>query len=96
MSVDFERAVLLMEVIKYSADLGPREANSVTMAALMELREMDAQAKEELAEAARQAQQAAVDQAAEAEAAESEDEEEDDVEMPPPNGTPPTTHTRRL
>ena len=44
--MDFERALLLMQIIHKAAELGPKEANSIGALALNELRELDAEAKE--------------------------------------------------
>jgi len=64
MSTAFERAKLLMDVIKGSADLGPRDANSISALAAAELKAMDDEAKDELDARAKKAADEAAKQAA--------------------------------
>jgi hypothetical protein len=53
-----------MTVIKYAADLGPREANSISALAAAELKEIDDEAKAELDARAKKAAEEAAKQAA--------------------------------
>lgn len=49
MSVSHDRALLLMNVIKAAADLGPKDGNSISALAAMELRVIDDEARGEVA-----------------------------------------------
>ena len=64
MSISYERAKLLMDVIKGSADLGPRDANSISALAAAELKAMDDEARDELDARAKKAADEAAKQAA--------------------------------
>jgi hypothetical protein len=64
MTITYERAKLLMDVIKGSADLGPRDANSLSALAAAELTEMDNEAKAELDARAKKAADEAAKQLA--------------------------------
>ena len=64
MSTAHERAALLMTVIKLSADLGPKDANSISALAAAELKEMDDEAKAELDARAKKAADEAAKQSA--------------------------------
>lgn len=101
MTVNYERVKLLVEVIKGAAELGPREANSISALAVAELRAMDDAAKKEVdsarAEAKVKADAAAAEQAAAtaeaAEQVEAEAEEDQQLNVHP---QPPVARQRRV
>ena len=64
MSTSYERAKLLMDVIKGSADLGPRDANSISALAAAELKAMDDEARDDLDARAKKAADEAAKQSA--------------------------------
>jgi type IV secretory pathway TrbL component len=66
MTISYERAKLLIDVIKGVAELGPREGNSIGTLAVAELRAMDAEAREKVAAAVAEAKAKAAAEAAEA------------------------------
>lgn len=86
MSINHDRALLLMSVIKAAAELGPKDGNSISALAAMELKYMDNEARGEVAahnekareeasaKAAAEAEAKAAQEAADAEEIEAADE----------------------
>ncbi len=94
MTVSFERAGILMSVIKMAAELGPKDGNSISALAAMELRYMDDEARKEVAErnakmqadAAAKAAAEAEERAAQAEADKESVAEKKELPYSPPQG----------
>lgn len=64
MTVSYERAAMLIHIIKGAAELGPKDGNSISALAAMELKAMDDEARGEVAARTEKARQEAADKAA--------------------------------
>jgi hypothetical protein len=101
MSISYERALLLINVIKGAADLGPKDGNSISALAAMELRAIDDTAKQDVVELAAKARAAAEAKAAEEaearaaqEAADAEEVEGSEVVDDGPKTVPSSKYTQ--
>lgn len=82
MTINLERAAMLLHIIKGSAELGPNQANSIGALASAELRAMDDEARKELAARAEKAKREAAMQQAKPEPVEDKSDSEDGEPTP--------------